>query len=965
VSVSKYIKFFFIIALAICTQLIATDIRFNEYFETDLDACIATIFAPRNNSSPVVFLHAVYIDEIPASVDCTKEMEYYFSSKIHTTLTEKKFIEGMWCLHSKKRFDCVNIVLQGNTVELHLSRAWLLERVYIKGVLFGRNQYAQFYPIRPGDPFAEESHAMGLARIREALYAQGYCDSDVVDQCVYNKVNKSIRVYLHITLSKRFVFGSVDFDIESDCCSKVIKAELIEHINKKYCRKIVGSLYKKEFLEQIAENIREYVLKKGFYDSTLEIKPVICYCSKQVQVKFLLHVSGYKCIEFFGNTFFSTHELFTKVVPYPQMIGAVVAYAGMRELEELYHEYGFFDAEITTQNGEKHIVFILHEGCRYRVANVCIQTDSDERLDDKIIDTALYRAKLVNSFIDSPSIDAMRSELLELFLHQGYWDCTVDVDVKPSLSQKTLSVTFSIHQGVQRSIGTMTFDDDISGVSDVLIKKHPYLAGEHEIFDAEYLHAIERTIIEYAKSSGIIRLRIVPNLSQTETGVVSVHWKSGGVSRASIGEKVVLAGLSKIKAARMYAHLGMQENGTEVWQSNEAMQKRTRLIKLGVFDRVDIHSQYVDAIERPLAIVTLHDAPSLHYGIKGGLYCSGSNFAFKNFSYKTGGECAWKNITKHADYGVFVANLTRYRRDVHARYVYPWASALYTLTECRAYSSRYDQPLCYGSADTLYHDARDGAMCSISADCYSGHWVFESGYEQYKISHLCKEKAIHIGYCPQLVNTSIKNFCAEYSFVYNGVDDPFSPRRGLSASLIATMRMPFNAIYNVSIKGIAESSFYIPCYAATFAARMRIGHIANQKFCCISPSDRFYLGGGNSIRGYEVDQVPPLTCMYDDKGKRRLVAIGGKTMISTNVECRLPIRGNLQGSLFFDSGMLLQDETLQFSCAADSLYAVSYGFGLLYITPLGPIRFDFGWKGRRVDTIESKFVWHFSFGYAF
>jgi len=960
VSVSKF-TIFLMVSLAISMSLIATEVRFNEYFETDLDACAATLFTPRNNSSPVVFLRAIYIDEIPASVDCTGEMEYYFSSKIHTTLTKKKFIEGLWCLYEKKRFSSIELVLQGNNVELHLSRAWLLERVYIKGVLFGRNQYAQFYPIRPGDPFAAESHTIGLARIREALYAQGYCDSDVVDQCVYNKVNKSIRVYLRITLSKRFVFGGVDFDIESDCCSKVIKAELIEHINKKYCRKIVGSLYKKEFLEQISEQIREYVLKKGFYDSTLEVSPVICYCSKQVQVKFLLHVSGYKCIEFFGNTFFSTHELFTKVVPYPQMIGAVVAYAGMRELEELYHEYGFFDADIATQNGEKHIVFILHEGCRYRVEDVYIQTDSDER----VIDVTLYKAKLVSSFIDAGLINAMRSELLELFLHQGYWDCSVDVDVKPSLSQKTVSVTFSIHQGVQRCIGTMTFDDDISGVSDVLIKKHPYIAGEHEFFDVEYLHAIERTIIDYAKSSGIIRLRIVPDLSQADGGEVSVHWKSYGVSRAPIGEKVVLAGLSKIKAARMHAHLGMQEHGSDVWQSNEAMQKRTRLIKLGVFDRVDIHSQYIDAIQRPLAIVTVHDAPSLHYGIKGGLYCSGSNVAFKNFSYKTGGECAWKNITKHADYGIFVANLTRYRQDMHARYVYPWTSALYTLTEGRIYSNRYDQPLCYGSADTLYHDARDGVMCSISADCYSGHWVFESGYEQYKISRLCKEKAIHIGYCPQLVNKPIKNFCAEYSFVYNGVDDPFSPRRGLSASFIATMRMPFNALCDVSIKGIAESAFYVPCYAATFAARMRFGHICNQKFCCISPSDRFYLGGGNSIRGYEIDQVPPLTCMYDDKGKRRLVAIGGKTIFSTNTECRFPLQGNLQGSLFFDSGILLQDETLQISCATSSLYAVSYGFGLLYITPLGPIRFDFGWKGRRVDTIESKFVWHFSFGYAF
>jgi len=945
--------------------LVAVTIRFNEYFETDCEACLKLLFCQPSTAPSPLFLRAMYIDDVLTSADCTKEIEYYFSSHTDHYLTQKKCIEGLWCLYTKKRFESVDIRVQGNVIDLHFARAWLLERVYVKGVLFGRNQYAQFYTIRPGDPFVQSSHTISLARIREALYAQGYYDADVVDRCVYNKVNKSIRVYLHITLSKRFVFGSVTCEVCSTKCSNIMKADLIDHINKKYNRKLVGSLYNKEILENVGEQIREYVLKKGFYDSSLEIKPVICYSGKQVHVTFVIHVGGYKCIEFFGNTFFTTQQLFAKVVPYPQMLGAVVAYAGMRELEQLYHSYGFYDAAITTQNSDNHIVFIIHEGCRYSVKDVCIQIDAHESSVEKIFfDQENYKRELIHMFLDDGSINAIRSELLEYFLHQGYWDCTVDFEVQPYSDQKMLVVNFLVHQGLQRYIGVMTFDDDIRGAYDVLVKKYAYLQSKHEVFDSAYIKQIEQTIIEYAKSCGIVRLRIVPEIVE-EGSIVSIRWKSYGASHSSMGEKVILAGLSKIKAARLYAHLGIKETSTQVWQSSEAMQKRTRLIKLGVFDRVDIHSQYIDSIGRPLAVVTLHDAPSFQYGIKGGLYCSGNKVAFKNISYKVGGECVLKNITKHADYGTFVASRTRYQQNIQARYLYPWASSAYTLTECRVYSNRYDQPLYYGSFDSLYHDARDGGAVSISSDCCSGRSVLEMGFERYIINKLCKEKALSICFCPKLIDRAVNSFCAEYSFIYNGVDDSFNPRRGLSIAFITTMHMPFTTIYDIAIKGIVESSFYIPCYVATLAFRSRVGYIGNQKFCCISPSDRFYLGGGNSIRGYDVDQVPPLVCMYDDKGQKKLVAIGGKTMFATNAECRFPLHGNLHGMLFFDSGILLQDESIRCTCADQSIYAYSYGFGLSYLTPLGPVRFDFGWKGRRVDPIESKFAWHFSFGYAF
>ncbi len=125
-------------------------------------------------------------------------------------------------------------------------------------------------------------------------------------------------------------------------------------------------------------------------------------------------------------------------------------------------------------------------------------------------------------------------------------------------------------------------------------------------------------------------------------------------------------------------------------------------------------------------------------------------------------------------------------------------------------------------------------------------------------------------------------------------------------------------------------------------------------------SERFFAGGRTTHRAFARDElgIPGETLLVT--GREDVTSLGGGALLLGNLEWRFPIAGPVGGTLFSDVGQVWRE-------AGDVRPAQlrwGAGVGVRYLSPIGPIRLEIGWKLDR-EPFEAPMVWFFSLGNPF
>lgn len=137
-----------------------------------------------------------------------------------------------------------------------------------------------------------------------------------------------------------------------------------------------------------------------------------------------------------------------------------------------------------------------------------------------------------------------------------------------------------------------------------------------------------------------------------------------------------------------------------------------------------------------------------------------------------------------------------------------------------------------------------------------------------------------------------------------------------------------------------------------FATRAKAGFIFGADRDDIPADERFYAGGGGSVRGYGFQTAGEL----DDDDE----PIGGRSLLEFAGELRAQVTDTIGAAIFADSGAAYNASVPDF----DEPLRLGVGGGLRYFSPIGPIRFDVGFPIDRRES-DDPFQIYISIGQAF
>jgi outer membrane protein insertion porin family len=200
------------------------------------------------------------------------------------------------------------------------------------------------------------------------------------------------------------------------------------------------------------------------------------------------------------------------------------------------------------------------------------------------------------------------------------------------------------------------------------------------------------------------------------------------------------------------------------------------------------------------------------------------------------------------------------------------------------------------------------------------------------------------------------------TFVHNTVDNPLFAFKGKRY----TASLEFSGgplggtldFYKPSLEGI----WYLPVSRRTnFGFRTMVSWIEPFGGTPVPFFERFFLGGENQIRGYDIRTVGPR--ITNEAGVSQLV--GGIKMMLFNVEYYIPLAGPLRAVLFFDAGQTFAEgEPWRFSMF--NALSTSTGAEMRFFVPVlnVPFRLIFAYNPNR-EPFQPATAFRFGIGSTF
>lgn len=916
-----------------------------------------------------LFTTPVIIDEISFESDVIfrqEEFFHLFGIAKGDVISQEQLIAGLEFLAKKNKFAVVKLtsVMNDTGVTLHfaMQAAWTFKKIKIHNIYQGKHALLQFYLMERGDLFDESKHAHSINKIKDFLIHNGYFDCNVTSSLEYDNQTKDVIAHIFVKRGKRFSFGSINVEIAIDDATCGENEELCKVVKKKLSHALSSRTFTKDQLNSEVVALKDYLAKKGFFHSAIELKQEIDHRHTIVNVKWKITVHQKREIVFFGHRFFSKKELLDKILAFGQSVCLLPASLLAEEIVRAYKSKGFLQVEVVTQEEKERSFFIIKEGPRTAIKGLEIKNRFFGNL--AVIKKQCFSKLLKHSYYDAQLYDDAIALLTNYYFNQGFHSfVVVNHEFMPTDVKDECVLAITIDEGMQKHI-TLATVEGYSELNEQGPFKKQELVENAVPFTSKVIDEQRAWLVTHFQSLGFLHPRF-KSVIESHGADINVKWVVDAGEKVRFG-KTVLLGSSPFPFSYVERLLCYKEG--DLWNQTKIKQTFRALKELEIFESIHLSADYGDLQENKPVLLKLHLDDRYEIRTRAGLELQHVRKyqTFSGLTYKLGGTALIKNPTNCADQIRFDCDFARSHREIVGRYRRPWFTRSPFFTTLQAYSIVYDQPAFIGSFNDLYTLIQNGFFLGIQKKSEHFDCTVNNGFEWMKmrIKDNPASLAHAIDFKPQLIDKLVPFFFIEPTVMVEWLDDLLNPTRGGVSLFSLKGMLPLKSKYKDSsfFKLLCEQSIFIPLKSVVAALRFRCGHIFYREFSAIMPSERFYLGGSHSLRGYDADLAPPLGIFIDDEHKQHVVPRGGRSMVNGNIELRIPVIKKVGAVLFQDLGAL--SGTMFANFKPQDILA-STGFGVRIFTPLGPLRFDIGWKWRKQIPSERSFAWFLTFGQAF
>ena len=638
-----------------------------------------------------------------------------------------------------------------------------------------------------------------------------------------------------------------------------------------------------------------------------------------------------------------------------------------RRIEGVYLDKGYYLVEVEQQiqeldGNEVNVIFDIRENRKVLIKRMNIVGNTsfpDARL-KMIMETkeaGIFPGAGKAGTYKEDTLDADLDNLVAFYAEFGYLNVRVgSPEVTLSPNKRWVFITIPVEEGQQYSFGEVTIGGDIIFPEEELYDLIRIEPGEP--WRSGRIRADQEALTERYADEGYAFVNVVPMpRTDPDRKVADIRFMIQKGNLVNL-DRIRITGNDKTWDKVIRREIGIFEG--ELWRGSELARARYRLQRLGYFEDVKITTPKGEDPDTLDMVIDVIEQPTGTFSVGAGIssverFIFTANISRANFlglGYHINFAANLSLGSNLAERGLFYGQNSRQMLmvDFYDPYFldtrFNFRFGLYTRVwdyGLREYNRGFTIALGHyiGRDDdarvSLQYSLQDQGVTSLRE--YQQNFLGGQFYRSGRTSSL------------------------EALFVFDKRNNRITPTKGFYGSAAVEFAGGFRVSPEkvVSLLG-GDFNFlrmrgnvrtYLPLGTELVVLRWNftLGYVTSLDGSVVPYTIRFRAGGINSIRGYLPYSVGPyFRWMTNDDPvhSAKGIVLGGNASIINNLEIEFPIvpPANIKGVIFFDTGDAfggvygtdpLQPENLRLSA----------GFGIRWHSPMGPLRFEWGFPINR------------------